>query len=103
MRGMAGCYFRIRIKHTLHAASKVHMPEVAAWALRGLMRAWICGDSKESGGCLGWALATTLGVGRNKTADGPDSMGRFSPISSQESLLTSAVDQCVNGARESRQ
>jgi hypothetical protein len=75
------------------------VPEAAAWPGAPL-DSW---GSRGRAVCRGRALSPTLSVGRNETVDGPDSMGRFSPISSQESLLTFAVDQCVNGAREARQ
>jgi hypothetical protein len=55
--------------------------------------------------CLGlgsWGCGHAVDL-RNETGDGPGSVGRFSPISSQESLLTSTVDQCADGAREARQ
>jgi hypothetical protein len=76
------------------------MPKAAAWADVRLLGAGFVGMQRGRGRPNADMDAVDL---RNETGDGPGSVGRFSPISSQESLLTSAVDQCADGAREARQ
>lgn len=69
------------------------MPNAAAWA-DSLLDSW---GSRGMGGCLGQTLSSTVRCGQKRDSDGPDSLGRFSPIPSQESLLTSTVAQCADG------